>query len=244
MDSAFIHQGSNAQSQSSHSHSQSHRPIQFPSELKQGSGFHHIQHHNRNSQDDLSSLAMSAVDVVEFHTSELHVFSDVAAPYRGFGAPAEPLLVNQTLLLPEQRSSVPTHMLRQNRNTVRRQLPRKRQAESQESVRIQQGSSSSSSFPGASVGHFGTPDTRAIPGGWDDESGRLSTRLSGDAVGGGAPVATGQGARRDQVDQDGQKERQGSGHLPMKMVENPPDLARWRQRLFDLEKMVVLSQEE
>lgn len=206
--SAFVHQGSNGQSRSQSQ--SSHRAIQFPSELEQGGGFHHVQHHNRHSHDDLSSLAMSAVDVVGFHSSELHDFSDmyktrtsqpvVAAPYRGFGAPAE-------------------------------------------SLRLQPGNSSSS-FPEASIGHFDIPDTRAIPGGWDDESERLSTPLPSDAV--GAPATMSGESRQGQDGQDGRKERQGSGHLPMTMriVEKPPDLARWRQRLFDLEQMVVLSQDE
>jgi len=260
MDSTFVHQGSDsrpqsqmqqhAQARSSHPHS--HRPMPFPSELEQGGGFHHVQHHSRHGHDDLSSLAMSAVDVVGFHASELDNFSDVfksrtsqsivTAPYRDFGAPAESLLVEQTLLLPDNRASVPTRMLRQDRHQGRRQLPQKRQAESQESVRLEQGNSSASSFPEASISQFDIPDTRtirAIPGGWDDESGRLSIRLPSDAT--EAPITTGEEPRQGQ---DGQKERQGSGHLPMKMVENPPELAWWRQRLFDLENMVVLSQDE
>ncbi|KAK3330320.1 hypothetical protein B0H66DRAFT_611767 [Apodospora peruviana] len=43
---------------------------------------------------------------------------------------------------------------------------------------------------------------------------------------------------------DHQEERRGNGHLPMKMVPNPPDLAHWRRKLFELEELVVLSQEE
>jgi len=35
----------------------------------------------------------------------------------------------------------------------------------------------------------------------------------------------------------------GNGH-DMKLVENPPDLAKWRQQLFDVNETITLSEEE
>jgi glutathione S-transferase len=39
-------------------------------------------------------------------------------------------------------------------------------------------------------------------------------------------------------------DQKSNGHLSTKIVENPPNLAEWRQKLFDVNEMITLSEEE
>lgn len=39
-------------------------------------------------------------------------------------------------------------------------------------------------------------------------------------------------------------EEKTNGHNNEKLVENPPDLEKWRQRLFDVDETITLSEEE
>ncbi|KAK3362864.1 putative glutathione transferase [Lasiosphaeria hispida] len=48
----------------------------------------------------------------------------------------------------------------------------------------------------------------------------------------------------DDQNSSGRAKSGTSGQLKTKMVENPASLAEWRQKLFDLDHMVILSQEE
>ncbi len=44
--------------------------------------------------------------------------------------------------------------------------------------------------------------------------------------------------------QDGGGDQKSNGHLSTKMVPEPPNLAEWRQKLFDVNEMITLSEEE
>jgi glutathione S-transferase len=39
-------------------------------------------------------------------------------------------------------------------------------------------------------------------------------------------------------------DQKSNGHLSTKIVENPPNLAEWRQKLFNVDDMITLSEEE
>lgn len=39
-------------------------------------------------------------------------------------------------------------------------------------------------------------------------------------------------------------DQRSNGHLSTTMVSNPPDLAEWRQKLFNVDEMITLSEEE
>jgi glutathione S-transferase len=39
-------------------------------------------------------------------------------------------------------------------------------------------------------------------------------------------------------------DQKSNGHLSTKIVVDPPDLADWRQRLFNVDEMITLSEEE
>lgn len=39
-------------------------------------------------------------------------------------------------------------------------------------------------------------------------------------------------------------DQKSNGHLSTKIVENPPSLAEWRQKLFNVDDMITLSEEE
>ena len=39
-------------------------------------------------------------------------------------------------------------------------------------------------------------------------------------------------------------DQQTLGHQSTRLVDNPPNLAEWRQRLFDVNEMITLSEDE
>ena len=39
-------------------------------------------------------------------------------------------------------------------------------------------------------------------------------------------------------------DQKSKGHLNTKIVENPPNLAEWRQKLFNVDDMITLTEEE
>ncbi len=52
---------------------------------------------------------------------------------------------------------------------------------------------------------------------------------------------------RLQQEEDGfiaQDDQKSNGHLSTKIVVDPPDLAEWRQKLFDVNEMITLSEDE
>jgi len=40
------------------------------------------------------------------------------------------------------------------------------------------------------------------------------------------------------------QEQKSSGHIGTKIVVDPPNLEAWRQKLFDVDEMIMLSEEE
>lgn len=231
-----------------------------------GSGFRHGHQTSRPSHDELSSFTMSAVSAVpavDFETPELHPFSDmfktttrpdtqsvipISHPELNV-SPTPLLLYEPPLPLTGDRSGINPQLF----GTRRESRPQKQMAEGQGPIH----SGSSRFLPhllagttDSSVGNMRIFESAApvfqTTGAWGHERGALPDNLPGESVGPPASLGMKGPARGITGDQEEQTGRPGSdGALPaLKLVENPPDLAKWRRKLFDLETMVVLTQEE
>ncbi len=139
----------------------------------------------------------------------------------------------------------------------RKQLPRRREEPSttdQPQPEREGAASSTTRFAGnGGQAHFGiltstsAAEARAITriqeeaiDGFHDstesigEVGRLEVSIAGPTDVGG----------QDAHSRDEQSKKQAHGQLSSKTVLNPPNLEQWRQKLFDLEDIVVLSHDE
>lgn len=202
-------------------HGSSNLAVQMDHHRQAGESASFQQHHHnvpRPSHNHLSSFAMSAgVDVADFPTGELHGFS-------GFNASPTSLLANgqQSLSLPQGRNDITVQSL------GRGGLPQKRLAEHQEPVHSEPGRYAPSVLTGAADPSVGSLVLVEPPSQEIQPSGVLDNGSTG-----------------DQGKQNGRPGSGGSSRLPpTKLVENPPDLAKWRQKLFDLENTMILTQDE
>lgn len=224
------------------------------------------QHGHQTGQpgrDELSSLAMSAVsavDAVDFNASELHAFSEMFKAATGpptrsvipishpeLNTPAPLLLYEPPLFLAEDGSIGP-----QLFDTRGGRRPHKRIAEDQGSIHsgsVRFLTPILAGMADSSVGNMkihepAAPDIQTT-GLWN-ERGILPCNLPVESA--APPTSFGmkepaQGITRDQEEQTRRPGSDGD-HPALGLVENPPDLAKWRQKLFDLENMIVLTQEE